>query len=121
LAISLVDFRPLPLLPLSSLLTTPNISNNHGSNDKLCQLLQKRFPTWITVHHRIRCISYVINLNVQAFLFTKNQETMELAVQAAEELQAAEQCVQQPAPSELLGSERELGPPIDRSLFTAPK
>ena len=91
LAISLVDFHPLPLPPLSSLLTTLNIGDNHGSNDKLCRLLQKRFPTWIAVYHQIRCIIHIINLIVQAFLFTKNQEAVELAVQATEELQAAEQ------------------------------
>ena len=45
LAISLVDFHPLPLLPLSFLLITPNLGDNHSSNDKLCQLLQKCFPT----------------------------------------------------------------------------
>jgi hypothetical protein len=54
----------LPLLPSSSLLNTPNLGDNHGSNDKLCRILQKRFPTWNATQHRIRCIGHIINLAV---------------------------------------------------------
>jgi len=39
----------LPLLLLSSILNTPNLGDNHGSNNKLCQILQKRFPSWNAV------------------------------------------------------------------------
>lgn len=66
-------------------------SDNHGSNDKLCRILQKRFPSWNAVQHRIRCIGHVINLAVQAFLFHKDEEAVEVAIQAAEELQREEQ------------------------------
>ena len=84
-------FHFLPLLPSSSILNTPNLGDNHGSNDKLCRILQKRFPSWNAVQHRIRCIGHVINLAVQAFLFHKDEEAVEVAIQAAEELQREEQ------------------------------
>ena len=54
----------LPFLSLGSLLNTPNLGDNHGSNDKLCRILQKRFPTWNATQHRIRCIGHIINLAV---------------------------------------------------------
>lgn len=66
-------------------------SDNHGSNDKLCRILQKRFPTWNATQHRIRCIGHIINLAVQAFLFHKDTEAVEIAIRAAEELQREEQ------------------------------
>ena len=81
----------LPLLPSSSILNTPNLGDNHGSNDKLCRILQKRFPSWNAVQHRIRCIGHVINLAVQAFLFHKDEEAVEVAIRTAEELQREEQ------------------------------
>lgn len=38
--------------------------NNHGSNNKLCRLIQKRFPSWLATQHQIRCMGHIINLAV---------------------------------------------------------
>lgn len=34
------------------------------------------------IQHRIRCNGYIINLTIQAFLFAKNDEAVELALEA---------------------------------------
>ena len=39
----------LPLFLSSSILDIPDLGDNHGSNDKLCRFLQKRFPSWNAV------------------------------------------------------------------------
>ena len=80
----------LPFMPSSSLLNTPNLGDNHGSNNKLCQILQKHFPTWNATQYQIRCIGHIINLAVQAFLFYKDTEAVKIAIRAAEELQREE-------------------------------
>lgn len=80
----------LPLLPSSFILNTPNLGDNR-SNDKLCRILQKRFPSWNAVQHRILCIGHIINFAAQAFLFHKDGEAVEAAIRAAEELQREEQ------------------------------
>ena len=38
------------------------------------------------IQHRIRCNGHIINLAVQAFLFVKDDEAVELAIEASQQL-----------------------------------
>ena len=62
--------------------------DNHGSNDKLCRFLSNfqntRGRSWNPVHHRIRCHGHVVNLAVQAFLFTKDKSAIDTACEQVE-------------------------------------
>jgi hypothetical protein len=69
-------------------------SDNHGSNDKLLRhisidLRENYSVEWDPVHHRIRCHGHVTNLAVQAFMFAKDKEAVDVAIEAAEEAAAA--------------------------------
>ena len=64
-------------------------SDNHGSNDKLLRYISTELEQsygieWDPVHHRIRYHGHVINLAVQAFLFAKDKEAVNLAIAEAE-------------------------------------
>jgi len=63
--------------------------DNHGSNDKLLRHISKDLYEnhdikWDPIHHRIRCHGHVTNLAVQAFLFAKDAEAIEIAIAEAE-------------------------------------
>jgi hypothetical protein len=51
------------------------VGDNASTNNALCRLIQKKLKdifnlTWEAEHWRIRCLGHIINLIVQAFLFT---------------------------------------------------
>lgn len=63
--------------------------DNHGSNDKLLRHVSKDLYKnygikWDPVHHRIRCHGHTTNLAVQAFLFAKDEEAIDVAIAEAE-------------------------------------
>lgn len=53
--------------------------DNHGANDTLCAALAEELEDWDPVRNRLRCLGYIINLAVQAFLFAKDDEAVEEA------------------------------------------
>jgi hypothetical protein len=64
--------------------------DNHGSNDKMCRFIasglrKQGIINWDPKHHRVRCQGHVINLAVQAFLFSKDKEAIEEAIRQAEQ------------------------------------
>jgi hypothetical protein len=61
------------------------VGDNAPTNNVLCRLIQKKFKdmlgfNWEADYWRIRCLGHIINLIVQAFLFTNlvNLESLEL-------------------------------------------
>jgi hypothetical protein len=59
------------------------IADNAPTNDVLCRVLERHMKneislTWKANHWRIRCIGHIINLTVQAFLFTNVIQMEEL-------------------------------------------
>src|SRR5438552_3473727 len=62
--------------------------DNHGSNDKLCRFISKHLSdqgiNWSSVHHRIRCHGHVVNLAIQAFLFSKDHDVIDVMCQQVE-------------------------------------
>jgi hypothetical protein len=61
------------------------IGNNSTTNDMLCNRMANHLSTenqvnWNQTHQRIRCMGHILNLVVQAFLFTDNskEQLMEL-------------------------------------------
>jgi hypothetical protein len=62
--------------------------DNHGSNDKMCRAISRKLEAlniqWNPVHHRIRCNGHVVNLAVQAFLFSKDKEAVDEAIREVE-------------------------------------
>ena len=66
------------------------VADNATTNDVLCRLIQAHFYTtykmvWKVDEWQIRCISHIINLVVQAFLFTKAFTIEELESYDAQE------------------------------------
>jgi hypothetical protein len=64
--------------------------DNHGSNDKMCRFIARGLQdhsimNWNPIHHCVRCQGHVINLAVQAFLFSKDKEAIDEAAQLAEQ------------------------------------
>jgi hypothetical protein len=64
--------------------------DNHGSNDKMLRfvargLRERGIQGFDAKQARIRCHGHVVNLAVQAFMFTKDEEAVEIALQQAEE------------------------------------
>ena len=60
-------------------------SDNHGSNDKMLRfvargLRERGIPGFDAKQARIRCHGHVVNLAVQAFMFTKDEEAVEIAL-----------------------------------------
>jgi hypothetical protein len=86
------------------------VGDNAGSNDVLCRtigqwLSLKHKINWIATHQRIRCQGHVINLIVQAFLFSSkkdekliNSYDKEDEEQDEEEEEEGEEVVQQVPP-----------------------
>ena len=58
-------------------------ADNHGANDTLCKAIAKELVDWSPSERRLRCVGHIINLAVQAFFFAKNEEAIELAIQAS--------------------------------------
>ncbi|ODQ72369.1 hypothetical protein LIPSTDRAFT_71900 [Lipomyces starkeyi NRRL Y-11557] len=48
-------------------------------------LQERGIVDWDPVHHRVRCQGHVINLAVQAFLFSKDREAVDEALRQAEQ------------------------------------
>jgi len=64
-------------------------SDNHGSNDKLLRILSQHLDEEFNLYydpikHRLRCQAHVVNLVVQAFLFSQNPEAADKAIRQAE-------------------------------------
>lgn len=64
--------------------------DNHGSNDKMlrfvAQALRERgFQYFDAKQARIRCHGHIINIAVQAFIFSKDPEAVEAAIKRAED------------------------------------
>ncbi|EED13962.1 conserved hypothetical protein [Talaromyces stipitatus ATCC 10500] len=73
------------------------VGDNAGSNDVLCRMIGqylslKHKIAWTATHQRIRCQGHVINLIVQAFLFSskKDEKLMELYDKEDEEQEGEE-------------------------------
>src|SRR5579871_3316381 len=65
-------------------------SDNHSSNDKIlrfvAQALHERgFRYFDAKQAQIHCHGHIVNLAVQAFMFSKDQEAVEAAIKHAEE------------------------------------
>jgi hypothetical protein len=63
--------------------------DNHGLNNKMNCYISKDVDqgysiNWDPVEHRIRCHGHVINLAVQAFMFAKDKEAIDIATQEIE-------------------------------------
>ncbi|TKA63593.1 hypothetical protein B0A49_09385, partial [Cryomyces minteri] len=63
------------------------VGDKHTSNDKMCRCISTALAAkgieWDPIHHRVRCNGHVVNLAVQAFLFAKNQDAVDYAVEQA--------------------------------------
>ena len=59
-------------------------TDNHGANDTMCRLIEEELPEFHTQERRLRCIGHIINIAIQAFLFAKNKDAVEVALEAAE-------------------------------------
>lgn len=64
--------------------------DNHGSNDKMLRFISqdlriRGIRDFDAKQARIRCHGHIINLTVQAFMFTKDPEAVEAAARRAEE------------------------------------
>ena len=72
--------------------------DNHGSNDKLCHFISKHLSdqgiNWSPVHHRIRCHGHVVNLAIQAFLFSKDHDAIDVTCQQVEAKDGVEKDIQ---------------------------
>jgi hypothetical protein len=56
-------------------------ADNYGANDTMCIELERQLPTpWQAEQRRLRCVSYIINIAVQAFFFVKDKEAVDLAI-----------------------------------------
>lgn len=53
--------------------------DNHGANDTLCQAIALQVDNFHPVEGRLRCLSHIINLAVQAFLFCKDKAAVDKA------------------------------------------
>ena len=51
-------------------------ADNHGANDTLCRAIAEELDDWNPVDNRLRCLGHIINLAVQAFLFSRNEEAV---------------------------------------------
>lgn len=62
-------------------------SDNASAMDKTCnelaKLLEAAGVRWDPIKYRLRCLGHVLNLPVQAFLFTKDKEAINLAITEA--------------------------------------
>jgi hypothetical protein len=61
-------------------------ADNHPSNDKMLRHIAEQIPGFNAVKRRIRCNGHIINLAVQAFLFTKDKEAVEAAIEYTKKL-----------------------------------
>jgi hypothetical protein len=63
--------------------------DNHGANDTLCRALEEHLQSecgirwWLAANRRLRCLGHIINLPTQAFLFAKDAEAVDVALQRA--------------------------------------
>ena len=61
-------------------------SDNHSSNDKMCHFIAQGLQdhgiiNWNPIYHYVQCQGHIINLAIQAFLFSKDKEVINEAVQ----------------------------------------
>ena len=59
------------------------VGDNSGTNDALCRtisnyLISEKKINWIQTHMRLRCMGHILNLVVQAFLFTNSEDEKEM-------------------------------------------
>lgn len=60
-------------------------ADNASANDTLCRAIEESLSSryginWDARQNRLRCLSYVLNIAVQAFLFCRNEEAFDTAI-----------------------------------------
>lgn len=77
-------------------ITSDNASAMTSMTAKLERLLMKEGIEWSAATNRLRCLGYILNIALQAFLFVRDKDALEYASQ---------QCTQQPL-DQALGAQR---------------
>lgn len=49
----------------------------------MCDRLAQSLTNWNPLEHRLRCLGHIINIAAQAFLFARNEEAVDYAIQQA--------------------------------------
>ena len=64
-------------------------SDNASTMDKMCRDIEEHLASigieWSALTYRLRCLGHVLNLPVQAFLFSKDSNAVEFAIQHAQQ------------------------------------
>ena len=58
-------------------------TDNHGANDTMCTAIEEEIPNFKPEERRLRCVGHIINIAIQAFLFARNEEAVEVAIEAS--------------------------------------